>query len=110
MYTSEKNLTGIMKKLIAAGADVNLRQMYDETALIWAAKANALDAIQVLLAAGADINAKSRYVNNYHLSSGTALMYAVEKKQLDAVKALIKAGADVNIRGDERDFGCTALM
>ncbi|MDE6705456.1 MAG: ankyrin repeat domain-containing protein [Treponemataceae bacterium] len=110
MYAAEKNLTDIMKKLIAAGADVNLRQVFDETALMWAAKANAVDAIQVLLDAGADINAVSRYANNYHQSSGTALMYAVHHKKLDAVKALIKAGADVNIRGDERDYGCTALM
>ena len=109
MHAASIHLPAIIKKLVAAGADVNLRQHNGQTALMWAVlecdnmgknRGNVVETIQVLLDAGADINAISRY---------TALMYAAKEKKLDAAKALIAAGADVNMRSDDYD-GRTALM
>ena len=84
--------------LIAAGADVNVRDDdSDMTVLMMAAVSGHTEAVQLLTAAGADINARN--------SCGyTALMMA---ESAETVQLLIAAGADVNVRNDN---GMTALM
>src|SRR5207302_7567166 len=56
--------TGIgpsVKALIAAGANVNMKEPeHDQTALMWAAAEKHPEAVRLLLEAGADIRARSR--------------------------------------------------
>ena len=81
--------------MIAAGADVNAKGDYDETALMHAPTA---ELTKLLIDAGADVNAKSR-------DGETALMHATTAEE---TKLLIDAGADVNARSEEYHY--TALI
>ena len=83
------------KFLIKAGANVNAKGNYDETALMLAPRA---ELTKLLIDAGADVNAKDVF-------GETALIKAVTAKQ---TKLLIKAGADVNARSDRYHY--TALI
>ena len=88
--------------LLAAGADVNARDVQNRTPLMFAAQADDNEkAISVLLAAGADVNACDA-------QGRTSLMYAtVANDNEDTVRTLLAAGADMNAR-DAR--GRTPLM
>lgn len=75
---------------IAAGADVNARDAYGQTPLMYAAGANSPAVIEALIAAGAEVNA--------HSGAGwTALMYAARDNPHPGVLiALLEHGADPN--------------
>jgi ankyrin repeat protein len=60
------------------------------TALIYAARSNAIDVAQVLLDAGADVNQTSRY-------GWSPLLAATQNNNLQMGKFLIEHGADVNL-------------
>lgn len=83
------------KLLIAAGADVNAKGHYGETALMHAPTDQQT---KLLIDAGADVNAKSN-------CGETALMHATTAEQ---TKLLIAAGADINARSKHYDY--TALI
>ena len=86
---------------IEQGADVNAKNEYGQTALMWAASSeNNLEVAKLLLQAGADANAK----NN---EGQTALMVAAFYGNSGIAQALLQARADVNAR--ERS-GITSLM
>lgn len=51
--------TGILRDLIDAGADVNIKTTTGETALLYAVMSNNVEAVRILVSAGADINAKN---------------------------------------------------
>lgn len=115
--------------LVNAGAKLNLRNNYGETAimlasynglrdiveklyvkgaeinhngwnpLIYAATNGHVDIVQLLLGGGVQINATSE-------NGTTALMMAARSNHSDAVKVLLKNGADPNIRNES---GGTAL-
>lgn len=87
---------------INKGANVNARDKYGVTPLMYAAATNRLEPIKALVNAGADVNAADA-------QNWTVLMYAAadfgDTRQL--IEFLIKAGADVNAK----DFrGYTVLM
>ena len=83
--TLEDNLE-IVELLLAAGADVNAKDVYGNTALIWASNKGNLDIVELLLASGANVNETN--------SSGyTALEYAVNKGYSEIEIALRDAGA-----------------
>ncbi|MCL2147400.1 MAG: ankyrin repeat domain-containing protein [Synergistaceae bacterium] len=87
---------------IKAGADVNAKEYFNRTALMYAAEFNANpEVIVVLIKAGADVNAK----NN---DGGTVLMHAAQfNANPEVIAVLIKAGADIH---SADDLGMTALM
>ena len=105
LMLAAKNNTNpdVVKALLAAGADVNMRDSkYGVTALMAAAEDNTNpDVVKALLATVADVNARDEY-------GWTALMIAARNNtNSDVVKALLAAGADVNARDK---CGQTALM
>lgn len=111
-----------VRKLIAAGSDVNTPEADGTSALLWAAHQSSPELVSVLLQAGADANAAnnfgvtplleaSRYgdaatikalldgganVDAAAREGETPLMAAARAGSVDAVKLLIERGADVN--------------
>jgi hypothetical protein len=77
---------GIIKALVDAKANPNVRDMNDSTPLIWAAQQCPLEAIQALIAGGADVNARAK-------GGATPLMMAEVMQKADVAEALRKAGA-----------------
>jgi hypothetical protein len=90
----------MVQLLIAAGANVNLKDESDETALMMLDSDATSDLVWDLINAGARVSLKD---NVGH----TALMRAASANNLEAVKALIEAGAEVDARNNQ---GQTALM
>ena len=81
-----------VRRRLAAGADVNARDRYGQTALMLAAHRGGLAIVEALIQAGADLNVTAKY----NLS---ALMLAIVAGHEAVAVALIRAGADRAIRG-----------
>ncbi|HTQ36052.1 MAG TPA: ankyrin repeat domain-containing protein [Steroidobacteraceae bacterium] len=120
-----------VKRLIAAGADVNARNDYGSTPLSEAAVAGNVEVIRRLLQAGARVDAtnadgqtplmilartsnvaaaqallqRGAKVDQRESWRGqTALMWAAAEAQPAMVRALLKAGADANARSQVNDW------
>ncbi|MDP6433759.1 MAG: ankyrin repeat domain-containing protein, partial [Candidatus Scalindua sp.] len=77
----------IIKALLKAGVDVNVRNKKGNTALIIAAWHGRINMVKLLLAKGVDINVKDKYGN-------TALKIAtVIRINKEIARMLLKAGA-----------------
>jgi len=76
----------IVKLLIETGADINAKNNYGSTSLMYASKIGHKKIVLLLIEAGADINAK----NNYGY---TVLMFATANNYKDIVALLKKYGA-----------------
>ena len=59
MWANYRGHAGIMKALLAAGADVNAADNHGETALIWACCYGRLESARLLVAAKALVNART---------------------------------------------------
>lgn len=83
-------------RLVAEGADVNVRIRGDGTALIRAAAHGDLAVVDELIRLGADVNRASR-------GDGNPLIAAASAGHQDVVERLLEAGADVDaiVPGDE---------
>lgn len=98
--SAEKGDLVALEALLDAGMGTNARRKEDRsTALIAAAKARRLQAVDILLKRGADINAKYPW--------GTPLIAAADSGHLPEVELLLKRGTNVNARAEEE--GVTAL-
>lgn len=84
----DKNL---VEFLIASGANVDQRDFYDRTPLMYTAEGDKASFAQTLIDAGADINARNK-------QGRTALMHAVYKLSPNTARVLLEAGADVYIK------------
>ena len=97
----------IIEYIIKAGADVQLKDKFNATALHYLTECttNVVDVMRLLIANGADVNAI-----NTRDHGNSPLMMAIEhirnNSVFDAVKLLILAGADVNHKNSQ---GQTAL-
>eukprot|EP00919_Chromeraceae_sp_WS-2016_P004917 GHVR01011628.1.p2 GENE.GHVR01011628.1~~GHVR01011628.1.p2 ORF type:complete len:107 (+),score=13.94 GHVR01011628.1:524-844(+) len=91
MIASERTHLDTVKYLIEKGADVNLRNVNGNTALLLTVRYNISETFKYLIEKGADVNVRNAEGN-------TALMIASESNLLDTVKFLIEKGADVNLR------------
>jgi ankyrin repeat protein len=97
---AEKNYVDVVRALLSAGVDVNIRSEKQKlTPLISAACCGSLEAVKVLIEAGADIDAQSSTGN-------TALMLAIDRGKIDVATTLIDAHANLEIKGQK---GWTAL-
>jgi len=90
-----------VKRLIAAGADVNAQNDYGSTPLSEAAVAGNAEVIDRLLKAGANVDAANA-------DGQTALMIVARTSNVEAAKLLLKRGAKVDQRETWRNQ--TALM
>ncbi|WP_104618359.1 ankyrin repeat domain-containing protein [Brachyspira murdochii] len=86
MLVLENGHLEVVKYLLENGANVNLKNITDVSALILASMDNHLEIVKYLLDKGADINAKDNY-------GKTALMYASEKGHSEVAKFLKSKGA-----------------
>jgi hypothetical protein len=94
--------------MIGAGADVNSRNAFGKTPLMFAAHLDLPAAVRALLTAGADVNAATNERTSEEEAETcrfsitfrrrTALMYAAENAGLETIAALVRAGADVAAR------------
>jgi hypothetical protein len=102
MLAAENGRTDAVKLLVERGAEVDLRDQWGRTALMYACSyeeastPERLEIIKFLIDRGADVNAKTE-------SGETALMYAAENQEAEYVKLLIDRGADVNAKDAEGD-------
>lgn len=83
----------IIKYLASEGANVNIRNIVDETPLHIAANLGNLDVVIQLISNGADINIKDSIGN-------TPLHDAVENDQIQIVKYLISQEAEINTQNN----------
>jgi ankyrin repeat protein len=77
-----------VRKLIAAGTDVNAPEADGTSALLWAAHQSSPDLVQLLLKAGADANVANEF-------GVTPLLEASRYGDADTIRALLDGGADL---------------
>jgi ankyrin repeat protein len=96
----------LVKSLIDAGADVNVRTYFpEETVTMLAAKSNRIKSLELLLAAGAPVQARD-------IHDKTALAYATERGYVEAKVLLKKYGANAReaVEGYKTEFGDGAFI
>ena len=81
----------VLQAIIEQGADVNVRNIHNETALVVACVKRNIDAISVLLHAGADVNIPATD------SSASLLIPIMEVHYTKTFQTMIDHGADVNV-------------
>ena len=130
---AERGETLVVKRLLAAGVNVNTRDGRGRTALLAATHRNHVDVARLLITEGADVNARDfvqdtpfllagaegraeilklmltaepdlKSVNRF---GGTALIPACHRGHVDAVKVLLTTAIDIN---HVNYLGWTALM
>jgi ankyrin repeat protein len=89
MYAAALGNIDAMKLLLRAGADVNARNAFDATALMWCI--NQPHMVRLLLAKGADVNARSTM-------GRTPLLLAAAYGNTEVLKLLLAKGANVLTR------------
>ena len=89
-----------VQELIAKGVNVNEKDEYGSTAIIYSVAADSDDCVKLLTANGADVNSKN-------IVGETPLTIASKKGRIKIVKTLLESDADPNLKGK---YGWTALM
>jgi ankyrin repeat protein len=107
---AERGEADQVRKLIAAGADLNERDKSGYTALVWAARNGDTKVAEALIEARADMNVRDCAENGW-----TPLMHAIHKNNNEMARLLIDRGADVNARAGKCteksvEEGSTALL
>ncbi|XP_056001178.1 uncharacterized protein LOC125656335 [Ostrea edulis] len=97
----EEGHVSIVDELVKAGADVNLRDIWENTPLIAACKRGHVSIVDELVKAGADVNLQGKGGN-------TPLTAACERGHVSIVDELVKAGTDVNLQGKGGNTPLTA--
>jgi hypothetical protein len=86
---SSKGDVGKVRSLVAAGADINVRDKNGDSALEHAADKGCLDIVKFLVEKGAE-------VNNYNVDNWTPLMSSSNRGYFEVVKFLMENGANIN--------------
>ena len=104
MFAAENSHHQCVERLVETGANINLDNNSNGTALFYVAVSRSMRNLEILTSAGVGVN-----VIEWHRKS--AVTAAAGKGHTDLIVALIEAGADVNVQGDEKMFNNpTALM
>lgn len=83
-----------VREALARSPNVDARDAYGQTPLMYAAGANGVEVVQALVLAGAQVNARSD-------ADWTALMYAARNSRYPEVTSyLLEAGAEPQLRND----------
>jgi ankyrin repeat protein len=90
MYAAAYGSIDAMKLLVEAGADVNAKNTFDVTALMWCA--NDLAKVRLLVEKGANVNARSKQGRT------PLLIAAAHDRNSAVVKLLIDKSADITSR------------
>lgn len=89
---AELGHTGVVKSLLAAGADDSVRcGLSAKAALLVASEYGHVDAMEAFIEHGVDVSAVSR-------NRSTALHYAARKNHGDVIDVIVDAGAKVHAR------------
>ena len=95
MSAARNNDVDVVSLLIAAGADGNIKDMWDLTPLMFASERGFLHVVKLLVSMeGILLDAK-------HEGSWTALHWAAFKNCIEVAKELLAAGADMNVINNE---------
>ena len=123
-YAATHNRTDVIDLLISKSANIDIKNVFGETALIIACKKNNIELVKYLLQKGAnvnlgdDISVSPIFVASYYgyidlakllidngsdvnlttIQNKTAIMYACAECHLDIVKLLVENGADLSIK------------
>ncbi|MCL1469256.1 ankyrin repeat domain-containing protein [Argonema antarcticum] len=89
-----------VRRYLEQGGNVNAKNKYGNTLLLWAAQNNRKDVAELLIAKGADVNAKNKDGN-------TLLLWAAWYNWKEVAELLIAKGADVNAKNKD---GYTLLL
>jgi len=89
-----------VRSLISQATDVNVRDEYGWTPLLWAAMHGHTDIVRILLVSGANPNTRNKY-------GWTPLMWAAGQGYSEIVRSLLASGARINAQ--DRN-GWTAMM
>jgi ankyrin repeat protein len=81
-----------VRRLLAAGADVNAQHAHGWTALVLAAVDGHTAVVRALLDAGADVDAKEEWIEQ------SALIWAAKAGHEETLTALLERGAEVDLR------------
>ena len=100
LSAAERGDTAAVLRLIAAGADINARDVRGRTPALAATHANRVETVGALIDAGADINIRDDRKDN-------PFLYAGAEGLLDILRLAIAAGADTRLTNR---FGGTALI
>ncbi len=100
-------MVGDFSKCIGLDTNVNAKNSFGKTALMYAAQYGFKDSVKILLDSGADINTQTNEGNledfcwnDICVISGerTALMYAVQEGHLDIARYLVERGANIDLK------------
>ena len=89
-----------VRSLLSQATDVNVRDEYGWTPILWAAMNGHTDVVRLLLASGANPNTRNKY-------GWTPLMWAAGQGYSEIVRSLIASGARLNAQDGN---GWTAIM
>ncbi len=87
----KKNRTDIVALLINAGANLDIKDNYGDTAVIKAAMHSNTEIAKLLVENNANLDLQDNF-------GYTAIIYAVQRRNIDIVKALIEKGANLDIK------------
>jgi ankyrin repeat protein len=100
LLATHANHVAVARALIAAGADVNVKDNIQDSPFLYAGAEGRLEILKLTLAAGADLASVNRY-------GGTALIPACHHGHVETVRELLKTGIAVD---HVNNLGWTALL
>lgn len=90
MRASQQGASDVIHQLVAAGANLHMRNVDGNTALWFACVGGHLAVIDMLIGFGADLD-------NRNDNAATALMYAASTGKAEVLERLLKQGADITL-------------
>lgn len=92
-----------VQSLLDTGTDIDVRNDYEDTALIFAASSGRIEAVKFLLDRGANVNAKNNWDH-------TPLLLAANNGHTDIVSILLASGADVTAQDKDCDTALASAI